>query len=65
MYRLIHELNTRDGITVIMISHDIAAAMRYATHILHIGKRVFFGTKLEYMDSDIGRGFTDEEGGEE
>ncbi len=65
MYRLIHELNTKDGITVIMISHDIAAAMRYATHILHIGKRVFFGTKLEYMDSDIGRGFTDEEGGEE
>lgn len=65
MYRLIHELNVRDGITVIMISHDIAAAMRYATHILHIGKTVFFGTKLEYMDSDIGRGFTDEEGGEE
>ncbi len=65
MYRLIHELNVRDEITVIMISHDIAAAMRYATHILHIGKTVFFGTKLEYMDSDIGRGFTDEEGGEE
>ena len=65
MYRLIHELNVRDGLTVIMISHDIAAAMRYATHILHIGKTVFFGTKLEYMDSDIGRGFTDEEGGEE
>ena len=65
MYKLIHELNVSDGITVIMISHDIAAAMRYATHILHIGKTVFFGTKLEYMDSDIGRGFTDEEGGEE
>lgn len=36
MYDLIENLN-RDGITIIMISHDIAAAIRYASHILHIG----------------------------
>ena len=35
MYRLIDELNHRDGITIIMISHDIAAAVKYASHILH------------------------------
>ena len=29
MYRLIDELNHRDGITIIMISHDIAAAVKY------------------------------------
>ena len=39
MYRLIDELNHRDGITIIMISHDIAAAVKYASHILHIGDR--------------------------
>ncbi|HCA04629.1 MAG TPA: ABC transporter [Ruminococcaceae bacterium] len=47
MYSLISELN-REGITVIMISHDIEAALRYSTHILHIGGDVFFGTKEEF-----------------
>ena len=40
-YQLIKELNDV-GITIIMISHDMAAAKRYATHILHIGREVEF-----------------------
>ena len=48
MYRLIDELNHRDGITIIMISHDIKAAMKYASHIVHIGEKAFYGTKQEY-----------------
>ena len=64
MYELISELNKKDGITVIMISHDIAAAMKYATHVLHIGERVFFGTREEYAKSDVGRMFADARGGE-
>ncbi len=48
LYRLIADLNANDGITIIMISHDVSAALRYATHILHIGERVFFGTRAEY-----------------
>ena len=63
MYALIEELN-REGITIIMISHDIAAAVKYASHILHIGKKVFFGTKEEYRESDLGRYFLAQEGGE-
>ena len=63
MYALIEELN-REGITIIMISHDIAAAVKYASHILHIGKNVFFGTKEEYRESDLGRYFLAQEGGE-
>ena len=63
MYALIEELN-REGITIIMISHDIAAAVKYASHILHIGKKVFFGTKEEYRESDLGRYFLSQEGGE-
>ena len=64
MYALIETLNRRDGITTIMISHDIAAAVRYATHILHIGKTVFFGTKEEYLQSPQGKLFAAQKGGE-
>ena len=53
MYSLIADLN-RDGITIIMISHDIAAAVLYASHILHIGAVVFYGTKDEYLESEAG-----------
>jgi zinc transport system ATP-binding protein len=56
MYSLISDLN-REGITIIMISHDIAAAVRYASHILHIGEFVFYGTKDEYLKSDAGKFF--------
>ena len=56
MYDLIENLN-REGITIIMISHDIAAAIRYASHILHIGANIFYGTKEEYLDSDDGKFF--------
>ena len=63
MYALIEKLNREDGITVIMISHDIAAAVRYASHILHIGDAVFFGTKEEYRQSPQGRLFAAEKGG--
>ena len=50
MYAIIEKLNREDGITVIMISHDIAAAVQYASHILHIGDTVFFGTKDAYLN---------------
>ena len=64
MYELIASLN-REGVTVIMISHDIAAALRYASHILHIGAAVFFGTKADYLQSDAGKLFlTQQKGGE-
>ena len=50
MYELISRLN-REGTTIIMISHDIAAAVRYASHILHIGREIFFGTSEAYQES--------------
>ncbi len=63
MYSLIKGLNEQ-GITVIMISHDISAAVKYASHILHISHDIFFGTKEEYLLSDKGRMFTDTKEGE-
>ncbi len=63
MYGLIEKLN-RDGLTVIMISHDVAA-VRFASHVLHIGASVFFGTKAEYLESDVGKSFLlQQKGGE-
>lgn len=53
MYDLIEELNREQGITVIMISHDIGAALRYASLVLYIGDRVFFGTREAYRSSGI------------
>lgn len=66
MYELIESLNKKDGMTVIMVSHDMNAAVKYASHILHLGgKQLFFGTKNDYMNSKIGRAFISVMGGEE
>ena len=64
MYTLIEKLNREDGITVIMVSHDVAAAVRYASHILHIGDTVFFGTRADYLQSPQGRLFDVKKGGD-
>lgn len=63
MYEVIKKLND-SGITIIMISHDIGAAVKYATKILHIGKEIFFGSKEEYLESDEGRFFLSQKDGE-
>ena len=57
MYDLIEGLNQKDEMAIIMISHDIAAAVKYANRILHIGETVFFGTKQEYLQSEMGKNF--------
>ena len=51
MYQLIEDLNRKEGITVIMISHDVRSTLQYATHVLHLGSEVFFGTLKDYLDS--------------
>lgn len=56
MYEMISGLH-KEGITIIMISHDLSAALEYATHILHIGEKVFFGTREEYRSSGVAQGF--------
>jgi len=55
LYRMINDAH-KGGITVVMVTHDIEAAAKYATHILHLqNKPLFFGTAEEYMLSDVGR----------
>ena len=51
MYELIESPKQADGVTVIMISHDVDKALQYASHILHIGSDIFFGTKDEFLNA--------------
>ncbi|OON98256.1 MAG: hypothetical protein ATN36_01100 [Epulopiscium sp. Nele67-Bin005] len=37
MYDIIRKLNREDGITIVMISHDVDVATKDATHTLHFG----------------------------
>ena len=49
-----------------MISHDIAAAVKYATHILHIGGALLLRNKeKQYLESSLGKAFTGQEGEDE
>jgi zinc transport system ATP-binding protein len=58
LYRLIAELNKNAGITIIMVSHDINSAIKYASHILHLNsKQEFFGTTADYLQTEIGQRF--------
>lgn len=53
MYSIIEQLNKNDGMTVIMVSHDIEQAVKYASHILHISEKpLFFGKTEDYVTSD-------------
>ena len=55
MYAIIKEINDT-GTTIIMISHDIAASVEYASHILHVGQQsiLFCGTTEDYKKSEVG-----------
>lgn len=59
MYEIIAGLH-REGVTIIMISHDVQAAVRYANKILHIGKTPFFGKVEEYLTTERGREYVTE-----
>lgn len=53
-YSLVKRLN-HQGIAVIMVSHDVNAAVRNASHILYLDSNTyFFGTTHQYMHSDLG-----------
>ena len=59
MYELIQKLN-REGITIIMVSHDTQAAAQYANKVLHVSdKPEFFDSKEAYLKSAIGRQYAD------
>lgn len=53
LYELISQIN-KSGATIIMVTHDVSSALKYATHILCLTEdKNFFGTAAEFLESDI------------
>lgn len=61
LYETIVNLN-REGMTIIMVTHDIHPALNSASHILHLGKNFFFGKREEFFKSEAGRVYLKEAG---
>ena len=54
LYQLIKHLNENHHMTILMISHDIAAASRYSNKIMHLEEnKYFFGSLDEYKKSTL------------
>lgn len=63
MYELLYHLNRDHKITIIMVSHDIRASLKYSTHMLHLrGSQLYFGETKNYLSSEAGKVFTGGEG---
>ncbi len=57
LYAQIKKIN-EEGITVIMVSHDLEGAVKYSSHILHLHNRpLFFGRTEDYFASEVGKRF--------
>lgn len=57
-YELVKKLNTEEKICVVMVSHDVKSALKYADEILHMGtKALFFGSTSDYIKNNISTGF--------
>jgi zinc transport system ATP-binding protein len=60
LYRLLEKINKETGMTIIMVSHEIEAAV-CAVKALHLQRRqLFFGSMEDYRRSEIGRKFLGE-----
>lgn len=58
LYRTLSYLHDKENITIVMVTHDIRSALRYATKILHAGQhQCFCGTPAEYLASPYGKRF--------
>ncbi|MBR2482068.1 MAG: metal ABC transporter ATP-binding protein [Oscillospiraceae bacterium] len=58
LYKTLRYLNEKEGIAVLMVTHDLNNALAEAKHVLHIGRtRWFYGTTEEFLTSDTGRRF--------
>lgn len=58
LYRVICALHNEQGITIIMVSHDVRGAIEQSDHVLHLGNRqLFYGKTEDYRHSEIGMRF--------
>ena len=62
LYKTLSYLNRKEGMAVVMVTHDLRAALRSARTVLHIGHSSYFlGTVKDYLASPQGRRFREVE----
>jgi len=58
LYKILAYLNRKEGMAIVMVTHDLKAALRSARTVLHIGRSgVFSGTVEAFLSSPQGRRF--------
>lgn len=58
LYKTLTYLNQKEGMAIVMVTHDLKAALRSARTVLHIGRSSYFcGSVAEYLASPQGRRF--------
>lgn len=54
LYELVAKINREKGVAVVMISHDVTKAMQYASHIVHLDRRMlYYGPAADYRREDF------------
>jgi len=62
LYKTLAYLNEKEGMAIVMVTHDLKAALRSARTVLHIGHRgTFLGSVEDYLASPQGRRFKEED----
>ena len=62
LYKTLSYLNEKEGMAVVMVTHDLGPALRQARTVLHIGRGGFFyGAAADYLASPQGRRFREVE----
>lgn len=55
-YNIINHLNSEHGTTIVMVSHDITNSLKYASHIIYLGKDLFYyGSKSDFLSSEFSK----------
>ena len=61
LYKTLAYLNQKEGMAIVMVTHDLKAALKSARTVLHIGRKGrFTGTASDYLASPQGRRFREE-----
>ena len=61
LYKTLTYLNQKEGMAIVMVTHDLKAALKSACTVLHIGRKgLFSGTVDDYLASPQGRRFREE-----
>ena len=62
MYKILRYLNETEGLTIIMVTHDMTGVLENARTVLHLGGQgCFFGAVEDYLHSPQGKRFARED----